>query len=426
MNLAVISVAALALAVIVSCFSPVNIGVLALALAWIVGVYIGGLPLNTVIAGFPTNLFLTLAGVTLLFTQAQLNGTLDKLAHQAVRVCRGNTGAIPITFFLLGLGIGSLGPGNIATAAMLAPMGMAVAARARIPAFLMAIMVGYGAGASSLSPFAPAGIIVNGIMERIGLGGYEWRTYWTNALAHAVIAIAGYLAFGGWRLFRAGHVEATELPGEGDRFDARNWITLAVILCVVVAVLFADANIGMAAFVGAAVLNRHYGMNRGFALYADDMKEERPLKKLPGVVAELRGRQGIIGELRAHVAERLDIEHEPDDARSFEAAAHRAVEGQRRAGGDLARSRRACDDPRHSSHVPDPRGRAARRAGVRDRRRRHGGRRSGGRRDPRSTRGPRGSEGCPAERVKTGARRDRSLGDPSSMDTSGSLCQRGA
>src|ERR1700752_3074177 len=84
MNLAVISVAALALAVIVSCVSPLNVGVLAVALAWIVGIYIGGMPVNTVMGGFPSQLFLTLAGVTLLFTIAQCNGTLDRLAPPPV------------------------------------------------------------------------------------------------------------------------------------------------------------------------------------------------------------------------------------------------------------------------------------------------------------------------------------------------------
>jgi len=254
MYLAWVSLGALLVAIVLSCFTRLNVGVVAVAFAWLVGVFIGGMSLNDVLAGFPVQLFLTLAGVTLLFTQAQLNGTLDKLAHQAVRACRGNTGVIPISFFLLGLGIGSLGPGNIATAAMLAPMGMAVAARARIPAFLMALMVGYGAGASSLSPFAPAGIIVNGIMDRIGLSGYEWRTYWTNALAHTVIAITGYLVFGGWRLFRSEYTGTTEQSTADHRFTARNWVTLAVVLGVVVAVLFAGANIGMAGFVGAATL----------------------------------------------------------------------------------------------------------------------------------------------------------------------------
>ncbi len=103
MNIAHVSLAALVVAILVSCFTELNVGILALALAWIVGVYVGGMPLNDVIAGFPVSLFLTLAGVTLLFSQAQLNRTLDRIAHRAVRLCRGNAGLIPIMFFMLGL-----------------------------------------------------------------------------------------------------------------------------------------------------------------------------------------------------------------------------------------------------------------------------------------------------------------------------------
>ena len=125
-------------------------------------------------------LFLTLAGVTLLFTQAQLNGTLDRVAHAAVRICRGNAGLIPVMFFALACLIASVGPGNVATAAMMAPMAMAVGGRAGIPPFLMAIMVGNGAQAGALSPFAPTGIIVTGLMMKIGLGGHELRTYLAN------------------------------------------------------------------------------------------------------------------------------------------------------------------------------------------------------------------------------------------------------
>jgi di/tricarboxylate transporter len=254
MSLAWLSLAALLTAIVVSCFSRLNVGVLALAFAWIVGVYFGGMSLNDVVGGFPVQLFLTLAGVTLLFTQAQLNGTLDKLAHQALRMCRGNTGLIPVSFFLLGCAIASLGPGNISTAAMLAPMAMAVAGRARIPPFLMAIMVGNGAGSGALSPFAPTGIIVNGLMQRINLGGFEWRTYWTNLVAHAVVAFGGYLLFGGWRLFRSEFSGALDGRSDETQFTGHNWITLSVILGVLAVVLFADANIGMAAFAGAVTL----------------------------------------------------------------------------------------------------------------------------------------------------------------------------
>src|SRR6187401_1407789 len=201
MNLAVISVSALALAVVISCVSRLNVGVLSVAMAWVVGVYIGGLPVNTVMAGFPSQLFLTLTGVTLLFAMAQSNGTLSRLAHHAVGACRGNAGTIPIMFFVLGALLSSMGPGNIATAALLTPIAMATAVRAGIPLFLMAIMVGNGANAGALSPFAPTGIIVNGIMARNGLPGFAAQTYLYNLAAHSIVAFAGYAMFGGLKLF---------------------------------------------------------------------------------------------------------------------------------------------------------------------------------------------------------------------------------
>ena len=255
MSLAVISVCALALAVIVSCVSSVNVGVLAVALAWLVGVYIGGQPVNTVMGGFPSQLFLTLTGVTLLFALAQSNGTLGRITHHAVRLCRGNRGVIPVMFFLLGAGLSSMGPGNIATAALVAPLAMATATRSRIPLFLMAIMVGNGANAGALSPFAPTGIIVNGLMARNGLAGLEVQTYLYNLAAHAIVAFSGYAIFGGLKLFGTGEAAAVVVEdGSDEGFDRRHWLTIGVIAALILSVLFAQINVGMGAFLGAAIL----------------------------------------------------------------------------------------------------------------------------------------------------------------------------
>jgi len=255
MNLAVISVAALALAVIVSCVSSVNVGVLAIALAWIVGVYVGGQSVSTIMGGFPSQLFLTLTGVTLLFSLAQTNGTLERITHHAVRLCRGNRGVIPIMFFLLGATLSSMGPGNIATAALVAPLAMATATSSKIPLFLMAIMVGNGANAGALSPFAPTGIIVNGLMSRNGLPGFEVQTYLYNLAAHATVAFLGYALFGGLRLFGTGSASALQLEdGSDGTLRARHWLTIGVIASLILSVIFAQTNVGMAAFVGAAVL----------------------------------------------------------------------------------------------------------------------------------------------------------------------------
>ena len=203
MGLAWISVAALVLAVTLSCTTTLNIGVVSLALALLVGVGLGDMTPAAVIAGFPSSLFVTLVGVTLLFAIADVNGTLARLTERAVRLCRGHAGWLPVMFFAIGFAVSTIGAGATPSSALLAPPAMAVAARAGVPPLLMVLMTGNGALAGTLSPFAPTGIVAHGVMDRIGLGGVEWQTFAYNAAAHAIVGFGGFLLLGGWRLFRA-------------------------------------------------------------------------------------------------------------------------------------------------------------------------------------------------------------------------------
>lgn len=254
MSLGAVTLGALALAIVLSCTSRLNVGLLAIALAWVIGVYVGDLPLREVTAGFPVDLFLTLAGVTLLFAQAYVNGTLDIVAHNAMRLCRGRVGVVPIMYFGLGAVLASAGPGNIATTGLLAPMAMATAVRMRISPFLMAIMVGNGCNSGSLSPLAPTGIIVTGLMERIGLPGLELTTWAYNLMAHAVVAFAGYFLFGGLKLLT--RTERVEAEAEAVKsLDRHQLLTLAMIGVLILGVIFGGFNIGMAAFAGAVLLS---------------------------------------------------------------------------------------------------------------------------------------------------------------------------
>src|SRR3970282_2310929 len=142
MNLAWISLIALVIAVVGGIVMRLNVGLLAFALAYVVGVGLGGMSPGQVTAGFPTSLFLVLVAVMLLFAQAQVNGTLSKLAHRSVALARGNVGMVPLVFFALPVAVATLGGGNIAAAALIAPVAMAAASGLRISAFLMVIMVG--------------------------------------------------------------------------------------------------------------------------------------------------------------------------------------------------------------------------------------------------------------------------------------------
>lgn len=293
-DLAWISLAALLVVIVVSCTTRLNPGVLAIVLAWVVAVYIARhfpspsgatLGARELIAGFPRDTFLTLAGVTLLFTQAQVNGTLDRVAHAAVRLCRGNVGLIPIMFCLLTAALASIGAGNIAAAALIAPMAMATAHRAGIPAFLMAIMVAHGAIAGASSPFAPSGVIVNRLLTtHLQVTGLEWQVYLPNLVAGLAVALGGYLLFGGLKLFcrkydsqtpaaadsAVGDLEGAKVAtpavivklnaapennrGDPPRLERAHIATLAVIGLLIVSVLGFGMDVGMCAFAGAVLL----------------------------------------------------------------------------------------------------------------------------------------------------------------------------
>jgi di/tricarboxylate transporter len=257
MDLAGISLAALLLTVLVSCTTRVNPGLLALVLAWIVGVYVApawgtAIGLKSVLSGFPVELFLTLAAVTLLFCLAEQNGTLSQTARVAVRACRGNVGLVPLMFFLLARALATIAAGSIAAAAIVAPMAMAVARPIGIPPLLMTIMVAHGAVAGGMSPFAMTGIIANKLLSGMGLGGLEWQTYINNLLANLAVALIGYLLFGGWRLFSKRHVEADAL--EHAAFALKHALTLTVIAALVIGVIFFKIDVGMGAFAAALLL----------------------------------------------------------------------------------------------------------------------------------------------------------------------------
>src|SRR6185295_6579216 len=201
MTLPVLSIVAFAVAIIISCVSQINVGFLSIAFAFIIGVFFGGMKVADVAAGFPTTLFLILVGVTLLFSLASVNGTLDKVARRSVKLARGNIGMIPVMFFFLAAGLATIGAGNIATTALLAPVAMAVAGNMGISAFLMTLVVCCGANSGALSPFAPTGVIANGLLARIGITGQAWPTFFNNFIAEGFVGLTGYFIFGGYKLF---------------------------------------------------------------------------------------------------------------------------------------------------------------------------------------------------------------------------------
>jgi di/tricarboxylate transporter len=251
MSPAILSVAALLLVIAVSLSSRINVGILAVASAWLVAVFAAHWKAEALMAVFPSSLFLTLVGVTLLFAVAQRNGTMEGVTRRAVAMCGGHSLLLLPMFFLLACAVSTVGPGAIAATALVAPLAMSVASTAGISVFLAALMVGNGANAGNLSPFSAVGVIVQSMMEQAGLGGHEWNVWAANFTAHAIVSVAAVLLFGGRELLRGGHVH---VAAKAEPWTGRHMATLAVSALWILSVVAWRVQPGLSAFAAASVL----------------------------------------------------------------------------------------------------------------------------------------------------------------------------
>ena len=252
MSPAVASLVALVIAILLSMTTRINVGWVALAFAWIIGVYVAGLEASAVMSGFPVSLFLTLAGVTLLFAIADTNGALEYLAQRALALARGNARLLPLLFFAIACALSTVGPGAISSVALLVPLAMVIGTQAGVPHVLTALMITNGANAGNLSPVSSIGVIANSRMAEAGLVGHEAKVWFASFSAHVAVSVIAWLIFRP-RTAPVPREVTSRLPA-GRALDPKQRLTLAVIALWIVAVLAFKVSLGFSAFAAVTVL----------------------------------------------------------------------------------------------------------------------------------------------------------------------------
>jgi Na+/H+ antiporter NhaD/arsenite permease-like protein len=131
--------------------------------------------------------------------------------------------------------------------ALLAPLAMATAGEMGISAFLITVMIANGANAGAFSPFAPTGIIANGLITQLGIEMNPWtQVYLPSLVAQTFVALISYLLFGGIRLARQDRHERAQ-GMEMDTYAIEPWtpgqmITLVAIAALIIGVIFFQAD----------------------------------------------------------------------------------------------------------------------------------------------------------------------------------------
>ncbi|MEU7813096.1 SLC13 family permease [Pseudonocardia sp. NPDC049154] len=267
---------------VIATLLPINIGILAFVGSFVVGTFVLGLDEKEIFEGFPVSLFVTVVGVTYLFSVAKLNGTIDLLVDAGVRLVRGRAILVPWVLFVVAAVLTALGTFTPAAVALLVPIGMNFAFKYRISPLMIGMMVICGAHAGAFSPMAVSGALVFGIVAESGLSVSAAVLFFASMAFNLLLAAVTYVL-----LRRRGEESFDERPSSDDdgsaelpagggtatlvrpsrvTVSAKQTATLVALVGLVIGALALHLQIGFLALAAGALLGLMDRENLGKAI----------------------------------------------------------------------------------------------------------------------------------------------------------------
>ena len=237
----------LAIAIFVAVFAiatlrNIHLGVLMLPAAVAVGVWLAGMPIRDILAGFPINILVLIAGVTYFFGIAQGNGTVDNAIQKLIGAVGDRRALLPFLIFLITAGVASMGSSQAGY--VMIPLAMAAARRSGVDPMLMGVALNSGMSTGGFAPTSLFGIVTVTTARQAGIDLNP-----LTLLAAALISNLALLVLAAWMFPGPGIATGIATPPRDSaiepaatatrvRFASHQIVTLicivALILCVVV------------------------------------------------------------------------------------------------------------------------------------------------------------------------------------------------
>lgn len=232
----------LAIAIFIGLFAVatlrnIHLGVLMLPAACAVGVWLAGMPLRDIVAGFPLNILVLLAGVTYFFGIAKANGTLDRLVQEVIAVVGDHRRLLPLVFFAVTAGVAAMGSPQAGYVVM--PLAMPAARRSGVDPMLMAVAVNSGISAGGLAPTSLFGIVTYSTARRAGIDLNPLVLLGAALVANLALVAAAAWLFPGSSVAHTAHDAETEpaRAAASARFTSQQVVTLTCIVGLMLSVI---------------------------------------------------------------------------------------------------------------------------------------------------------------------------------------------
>ena len=196
---------------IVGTIMNANLGILGFVASLFLGYFLNAVPIDDILGGINTELFVILVGVTYFFNLLRGNGTIDLVVSGSLRLVRGRVALIPWVMYFLSYILAALGTQGTAVIVIVAPIALTLANECKFSQLMTSVMVAFGMFGGLYSP-----LNVNGIgAENLVLGyGVDFSFLTTNALMllfTTCLALIFFVAFGGVQLFKRGRIDLSSV-----------------------------------------------------------------------------------------------------------------------------------------------------------------------------------------------------------------------
>ena len=245
MNMAVVSLIALAGAIVLGFVKKVNVGIVSIALAYLIGI-VYGISAGKITGGFSSSMALTMIGVMYLFAIVSNNGTLELMARKITDLAGSRKYLLYIAVYAIGAILSGVGPGAIPTLAIVPVLAIPVALKAGINPILLSLIGQMGAQCVRMSPITPEAVVVAGLMTEQGLDGNTLPAMWCLWLTEIVMIAGAFIYFKGWKFDRP--LEGVS-AAKAESFSGKQKLSLLGLALMIVCVVVFDLNVGLISFV---------------------------------------------------------------------------------------------------------------------------------------------------------------------------------
>ncbi len=236
-------------AIVLGFTKKVNVGIVSIGLAFILGL-ISGVDTSVILGGFPSKLFLTLLGTMFFFCLLQENHTLELLSKKMVALVGRKTFLIPIIIYVVSYVLSAAGPGAISVQSVMIIFAVSLSVQMNASPILMGSMAILGAVGGTASPIALSGIIVTDLTEEMGMTGVAGPVFLGISVANLICVVILYIVFKGYKMKSEEAVDKKKLPA----FNRSQVICIIALIILVVAVVVFRYDVGLVSFALAFVL----------------------------------------------------------------------------------------------------------------------------------------------------------------------------